>query len=49
MTQCADVTFQTIAELSARIRDGQVSPVLLTERCLGRIHTLTRHSTPSSP
>ena len=33
----ADVAFQRLAVLSARIREGAVSPVALVERCLSRI------------
>jgi aspartyl-tRNA(Asn)/glutamyl-tRNA(Gln) amidotransferase subunit A len=40
MAEHTDVAFQAISELSARVREGQVSPVSLTERCLRRIRTL---------
>lgn len=40
MSADTDVSFTPIADVSSRLRDGALSPVTLTERCLTRIASL---------
>ncbi len=40
MAEQADLSFASIVEVGARLRDGRLSPVALAEHCLGRIEAL---------
>ena len=40
MSEQVDFPFASIADVSARIRDGRLSPVKLVERCVERVEQL---------